>query len=338
MPAVSVLDYFKGDAFSIANMSLAIQKYPYQPTWLDSLKLFKPGPGLTGKVAQLEYGLNSVRLVAASAWGDAMKTVSRDATRKLYPINVPHLTRHDHLLADSLAGVRAFGTGNETQTWDNAVADKQQRHRKDFDLTLDFHKLKLLTTGKILDADGSTVLVDLFTLLGISQSQVFFDLAGTPNIKGTMRTVHRAMANALGNEPMRGIIALCSDTFFDTLLNLAEIKTAFAAWQGSAQMLQNQQVDEFTYAGVRWKNITGSIGGSAIVAANECALIPDADIWYEDYAPADTIETVNTLGQPFYSWMTEMEDSRGMNMYFQCNPIHLCSHPGAIFRGRASAS
>lgn len=337
MPA-NVLDYFKSDAFSIANMSVAMQRYPYRPTKIQGMNLFKPGPGLTGKTAQLEYGINSVKLVAASAWGDAMKTVSRDATRKLYPINVPHLTRHDSLLAESIMGVRSFGTGAETEAWDRAVAAKLERHRGDFDLTLEYHRLKLMTTGKVYDADGSTVLVDLFTLLGVSQTNVFFGLGESGNVKAIMRAAQRQMQLALGNIPLQGIVALCSDSFFDELINLAEVKNAMAAWQGTAMFGAGQQMDEFTYAGVRWINITGSIGGEAYVAADECSLVPIADVWQVDYAPADTIETVNTLGQPFYSWMTTMEDSRGMNMYFQCNPIHLCTVPGAIFRGRGSAS
>lgn len=336
--AQNVLDYFAGNNFSIANLTAAIQRFPYTPTMTGKLINWTKGPGLTTKVAQLEYGYNSQKLVHSVTWGAPASTVGRVSSRKTMPVNVPHLFRHDTLLADSLSGIRAFGKTSETEVWDDKLAECQQMHRTDMELTWDYMRLKLMTNGIILDADGSTELLDLFDLLGLTQITVYFDLAGTPNIKETLRQAMRDMQTALGSIPMGPVTVLCGDQFFDTLCQLEEITTAWT--YGAPQNLVNQQVNEFTYAGTRFLNLTGSFGGQAYIPTNECRIVAtSAPVWSYDYAPADTPETVNTIGQEMYNWMTPMEDRRGMNMYFQSNPIFLNTVPrGSIVKGSAAAS
>jgi hypothetical protein len=50
------------------------------------------------------------------------------------------------------------------------------------------------------------------------------------------------------------------------------------------------------------------------------------------FAPADYIETVNTLGLPYYAKQEIMPFGKGVALEAQSNPIHLPTRPAAIVR------
>jgi hypothetical protein len=70
------------------------------------------------------------------------------------------------------------------------------------------------------------------------------------------------------------------------------------------------------------------------VNADQAQLVPEGvpELFKSAFAPADYMETVNTLGIPYYSKLETMPFGKGVAGEAQSNPLHLCTRPLAIIR------
>jgi hypothetical protein len=50
------------------------------------------------------------------------------------------------------------------------------------------------------------------------------------------------------------------------------------------------------------------------------------------FAPADFIETVNTLGLELYAKQEERKFGRGIDLHAQSNPLPICYRPGVLVK------
>ena len=50
------------------------------------------------------------------------------------------------------------------------------------------------------------------------------------------------------------------------------------------------------------------------------------------YGPGDYVETVNTIGLPYYAKQWAMETGKGVYLESQTNPLHLCTRPNAVIK------
>jgi hypothetical protein len=66
-------------------------------------------------------------------------------------------------------------------------------------------------------------------------------------------------------------------------------------------------------------------------AASWCEGVPD--LFITRFAPADYVETVNTIGLPRYAKQIPMRNGKGIELEVQTNPINLCTQPGVLLKG-----
>ena len=52
------------------------------------------------------------------------------------------------------------------------------------------------------------------------------------------------------------------------------------------------------------------------------------------YAPADYVETVNTMGQRLYAKQYEMPNGKGVNLDVQMNNLEYCTRPKVLIKGK----
>jgi hypothetical protein len=94
------------------------------------------------------------------------------------------------------------------------------------EVTLEHHRVGAIK-GQILDADGSTVLYNLFTEFGVEQQALHIALSNAAaNVRQKAVAIQRLIENELGGEPVTGYRAFCGDDFFDGLLEHAKVKGA----------------------------------------------------------------------------------------------------------------
>jgi hypothetical protein len=54
------------------------------------------------------------------------------------------------------------------------------------------------------------------------------------------------------------------------------------------------------------------------------------------YAPADYIETVNTIGLPRYAKQYPMPNDKGISLEMQMNALNYCTRPRVLIKGKTT--
>jgi hypothetical protein len=217
-----MLDIFHQDPFTSIQLTAAIEKVPYQPVGLGELNVFDTMPIRT-KALAVEERTGKLSLIQTSARG-APPVERTTEKRTMRYFEVPRIAKEDTVTADELQSIRAFGTESELMQVQSEVARRLNGPTgilRDIEMTWENMRLGAVQ-GKLVDADGTTVLYNWFDEFQISQpSEVAFSLsAGTANslrpiINGIVRGMARASMGAF--TPSTKVYALCADDFYDAL-------------------------------------------------------------------------------------------------------------------------
>lgn len=326
-----MLDIFNNDAFSVTNLSLAIQDLPYVPGQISSAGIFSE-EGIYSTTFSLESRGTTVGLVSNQPRGSASGKIQVNDKAKLIPFMTTHLPQRWEILADEVLGKRAFGSESELEMAQTLVNRKIEKCLRDHALTIEFQRLGALR-GQVLDADGTTVLLDLFTTFGITQSTLSFALgtAGT-DVNNKCVQAARLLESKLGGIGYRGLRAYVNSSFYDKFTTHASVKEAFSLWNTNTNFLQTDNRRGFVFGGIEWIEYRGLDPVS--IATDEAYLVPLGvpDLAKTFYAPANYMETVGTTGLPYYAKMEPMDFNKGMEGEFQSNPLSIVTRPQAIIK------
>lgn len=317
------------DLFTLASLTESINQIPALPTKIGNSKLFTPKPISTTQV-MIDEKQGKLSLVANTSRRDAGAPAA-SATRKARSFTTTHLPQRGTLLAEDYQGVRGFGAESEADPIAKVLIDRLQELRNNVDATREYHKICAIR-GQILDADG-TVIENLYTGFGVSQETVNLSLASNtaPNTK--IREAMRKSEKVLGAMLVNGFRAYCSPDFFDALVENAAVKAAYANWQAAQDRLAGDMRSGFTHAGVEWIEYAAQIGDKKFVPDGEAYLFPVAQgIFIEALAPANYLETINTLGKEYYAKAQPLPFDKGYDLEAQSNPLALNLLPAATIK------
>lgn len=329
------LDIFNDDAFSVQSMTKAINETPHQPMAIGELGLFSE-EGITTTNLSIEKRGTTLTLIPQAERGSPGRPESNDKS-SLIPIRTVHLPQSGAVIADEVQNVRAFGTESELETVQNVVNRKLTKMRRNIDATLEWQRIGAIK-GQVLDADGSTVILDLLTAFGVAQTTHAMVL-GTDATKVKLKIVEatRKVELALGGIMHRGMVAFCGAGFFDKLVGHPAVEKAYDRYlesQFARTSQRNQEGNDpgFPFVGVQWREYKGSVSGQAFVPDQEAFLVPlgIADLFVTHFAPADYMETVNTVGLPYYAKQELMRMGKGVELEAQSNPISICTRPNVV--------
>ncbi|WP_349569399.1 major capsid protein [Azotobacter salinestris] len=325
------LDIFNDDAFSVASLTAAINEQPHQPGRIGSLGLFQE-EGVTTTTVTVEYNQGGLSLVPVGERGKPVSPQERDS-RKIRSFTVPHLKRNDTVLADAIQNLRAFGTESDVESVQNVVNQRLVRMNRDLDSTIEFHRVGAIK-GKVLDADGQSVIYDLYDEFGIAQQVVSLALAnGSTNVRNKILEAVRASEDQLGAVAVSGYRIFFGRTLFDAFTGHAKVEAAWERWN-EGEMLRNDPRGGFLFGGAFCEQYRGKVGSQAFIEDDAAYLVPEgvADLFITRFAPADYTETANTMGLPKYAKQELLRMGRGVEVEAQSNPLNLCTRPGAIIK------
>lgn len=329
-----VLDVFKSDAFSTLSLTEAINKAPYKPARIGELGLFSEKGIRTTSVAieEKDGQLSLIPVSPRGAPGDALG----NKKRTLRTLAVPHLLRRGSVMADEIQGIRAFGSETELEAIQDIVDGKLAELRAMHEVTLEHLRIGAIK-GQILDADGVTVIYNLFTEFGVAQqTKNFVFSVGTTDIRAACIGVARNIEDALGAAVYTGIRAFCSAEWFDALVGHAEVKETFKYQEGQTNREDLRR--GFRFGGIVFEEYRGSVDGVAFIPANEGYAFPEGvmtekgPLFSTAFAPADYVETVNTFGLPIYAKQEAMKFDKGIEIESQSNPLPLCLRPRSVVK------
>ena len=338
-----MLDIFNNDAFSVTSLTDAINELKYKPGRIGEMGLFA-GSGVDTTTIAIEKKGDILTIVPPTPRGAPGTTIAKEK-RDMRSLIIPHFEINDAVYAEEVQGVRAFGTDRQLETVMMKVGQRQQTHVINFAVTEEHARLGAIK-GIVTYADGSTL--NLFTEFGVTQeSEIAFAL-GAPNpVDGDLRkkcaAIVRKMSDILGGVPFNGIHAFVGDDFFDALLSHPEVRETFKGWS-EAQILREGYIGPnrssygiFEFGGIVWENYRGGvIDGKTFIESDKANFFPTGvpGLFKTAFAPADYIDTVNTIGQRLYTKQYRMQNDKGIHLDTQMNALQYCTRPKVLLRGK----
>ena len=336
MPA---LDVFQSNAFSMVSLTDAINKVPFLPGRIGQLGLFRE-QGVATTSVLIEEKEGSLTLVETTARG-APAVQNAHNKRKARALTVPHIALEDTILADEVQDLRAFGSESQLEGVQQVVNDRLEDMARKLDATLEHLRIGAIK-GQILDADGATVLYDLFQEFGVAPpAEIDFDLdANSPAagvVKKKCHDVKRKIEDELGATPYDHIHAICGSAFFDDLIAHAEVAAAYERYLDGLFLRQGQARGSFEYAGIVFEEYRGRAGSVDFTDTDKAHFFPVGvpGLFRQYNAPADFVETVNTIGLPRYAKQApDTQFNRWVTLHTQSNPLPLCTRPRVLMKAK----
>jgi hypothetical protein len=333
------LDIFSNNAFSVISLTDAVNKMPFVPGRIGQLGLFEE-KGVSTTSIMIEEKEGSLTLIETSQRGGPAQQ-NKHNKRKARSLAIPHIALEDTIQADEIQNVRSFGSEAQLEGVQSVVNSRLGEIMPKHDATLEHLRIGAIK-GQILDADGVTVLYDLFTEFGVSQiAEVDFDLDNATPAKGAVRKkchdVIRKIEDELGSAPYTYVHAMCSAEFFDDLVSHPEVEEAYRRFQESAFLRAGLARKSFEYAGITFEEYRGKVGGVDFIPANKAHFFPVGvpGLFKQYNAPADFVETANTIGLPRYAKQAiDQEFGRWVKLHTQSNPLPICTRPKVLIKGK----
>ena len=265
----------------------------------------------------------------------------RGSTRNTRVLQAAHLPLADTVLPDDIQDVRGFGT-TEPMTMESLINEKMQDLKNSITMTAEFHRLGAIQ-GIIYDADGKTILHDLFDVFGVKQKKL--DLVFPSNqtkfnpIQKVILDAKRHAEEKLGGTPATRFEAIVGSEFYDMLTSHQLVRTAHELWAANLANFGDNDYRRrgFTYCGVTFIEASEVVAGRQMVKPREAHFYPVGLNVFEQYsAPANWAETANTYGLEFYARMDPKPRGRGYDLEVQSNPLTICTYPEALVTLTAS--
>lgn len=320
--------------FSVTEMTEAINKLPLMPLRL--APLFVPRSVRTVDVA-LDIKKGRIVLVEhQDRAAQAQSIAGRGDKRSVKILQTAHLPQSDVVKPDDIQDVRAFGSA-EPITAATVINDKLQNLNNNLEMTLEFHRLGAVR-GVIVDADGTTVLHNLYDVFGCTKNTqtITFPASETvkenPILKGILAALRKLEAG-MGGVPYQRVECLVGADFYDALTGHKLVRDLYNGWlERQSQFGDNDwRRRGFTYGGVTFYEASEVVGGRTLVEAGKGHLYPVGAGIYSHYsAPANWSETVNTYGLPKYARIDPIPNGRGHQIEAQANPLTICNFPEAL--------
>ena len=330
------IDPFAADGYSVSELTDAINILPNQYNRIERERIFNE-KGVSTRSIMVEEKNGVLTLLTSKpvgSPGDQNKT----GKRTVRTFTIPHFPLDDVILPDEYVGLRAFGSMTEMEQLNTIINDHLQTMKNKHDITREFLKMCAIK-GVILDGDGSTI-YNLFTEFGITQKTVDFALdTDTTEVLAKCFEVLRHMEDNLLGEVMTGCACWTDSTFFDALVTHPVVEDAYKYHSEASNRLGGDTRRWFTFGGITFSEYRASVANAAgsttsFIGAGEAYCFPlgtmDTFTIYD--APADFLETANTIGRPYYAKMEPRKFNRGLDMHTQTNPLPLCKRPGLLVK------
>ena len=319
-------------AFSVTALTATINEIESVPSQLTKMGIFEE-QGITTTTFQIEKEADTLSLVPSSVRG-ASGMVVQGNKRQLIPFATLHLPERATITADEVLGVRAFGKTTEMQTIQGVIRQRLVKMKQQIDATMEWQKIGAIK-GSIKDADGVTELLNIYTAFGVDKpDDISFGLtSANTELRGKCLTLLDTIDDNLKGARFSGVNVLCGRDFWEALITHAKVKETYLQTQAAAALRGNPN-EALDFGGVHFERYRGKVAGQSFIGANEAFAIPTgvAGMFISRFAPADYMETVNTIGYPYYAKQELMPFGKGVMLECQSNPIHLCTRPRAVIR------
>lgn len=338
-----VTDVFKQNAWGLIEVQEDIvEKVEFKPQLLGSLGIFEPIYSRSRAIAIVERN-RTLSMIPTSADGAPPKELVPEGSNvRLFQTS--RLAEGSTILASELAGVAALPFDVQTKEMAQEVTDRFGQIIDDLELTWEHMRFGAVQ-GKVLDADGTTVLVDWYAEWGISEpAEVNFELnVDTTDVRKKCRDIKRTMMKAAKGvwTPTTKVYALVGDTFFDLLVNHPQIKETKLGTERAPELENIEGYSAIVIEGIVFINYRGTDDGSRIAIGTEKARffpVGARGAFKVGWGPANEFKPyLNRRGQPYVGMV--LSDTSGRDAWDRPEvysyPLFSATRPEMLLRAKA---
>lgn len=337
------MNIFDHAAFRTAELNeKVIERVDYKPELLGQLGIFEPiySRSRTILIANTDRGL---QLIPTSETGAPPEELKLEGT-KLRPFQTTRLAKGSTIYAESLQGVMALPFSDQVKEIGKEIADRTQRITDDLELTWEHMRLGAIT-GKVYDADGTTLINDWYAQWGMAEpSEINFDLG---NASGDLRKKFRDLKREM-QKKAKGvwttrtrIYGLAGDEFFDGVINHPQYKETRLNNNRSSELEDIPGYSSLTFEGVTLINYRGTDDGTTMaIDTNKVKFFPVGarGAFQVGWAPAEFFPYVNQRGRSKYMLMLkDLHRDAWRRPELYSYPLFICTRPEMLLRGKKSA-
>jgi hypothetical protein len=323
---------FDAGGYSLAELTQAINILPNLYTRLGQIGLFR-FEGVSQRSVIIEQYEGVLNLLPSVPLGGPATVGTREG-RSMRSFALPWIPHDDVILPADIQGQPALGVFDGADPLVEVMNRKLTLMRRKHAQTREYMEMNALR-GIVKDGAGTT-LYNYFTEFGLSQQSVDFVLgtAGT-QVQAKIREVLRKIEVELKGETMSGVLALVSPEFFDKLIGNTSVEDAYKYFSSTgAQPLREDTRRRFPFAGIVFEEynatVTLSTGSTeTLVPAGEGIAFPmgTLDTFVTYGAPANLIETVNTIGLPMYARQLARPDGSAIEVKTEASILPVTKRP-----------
>lgn len=332
---------FDAGGYSLAEMTQAINILPNIYTRLGQMGLFR-FEGITQRSVIIKQAEGVLNLLPTVPLGGPATVANRDV-KSMRSFTIPWIPHDDVITPQDVQGVRGFGVADAADPLATVMERKITRMRAKHAQTREYMEINALK-GIVKDGSGST-LYDYFDEFGLTRQSVDFVLgtAGT-NVQAKIRDALRKVETELKGETMYGVLALVSPEFFDKLIGHVKVEESYKYFSSTgAQPLREDTRRKFPFAGIMFEEynatVTLSTGATeTLIPAGEGIAFPlgTMDTFVTYGAPANLIETVNTMGLPMYARQIARNDGSAIDVKTEASILPVNKRPRLAVRIHSS--
>lgn len=337
-----VTDIFQQNAWGVIEFhEEVVEKVDHKPQMLGSLGLFEPIYSRSRTIAVANKD-RTLSLIPTSENGSPPEQLV-PAGSKVRKFDAVRLAKGSTVYAIEMAGVLALPFDQQTKEITQEVTERTAQIIDDLELTWEHMRFGAIQ-GRVVDADGTTVLIDWYQEWGIDEpDEIDFALdEPTTDVRKICRDVKRKMQKAAKGiwTPTTRVAALCGDGFFDALVNHAQIKETKLGTE-KAPMLENiEGYSAIEIEGITFINYRGTDDDSTIaIGSAKVRFFPVGarGAFKVGWAPASEFKPyVNQRGREYYGLI--LEDKSGRDEWdaveIYSYPLFIATRPEMLLRGK----
>jgi hypothetical protein len=328
------IDIFRGRPFHATELSEHYATMPYAPTRVQEMGLFtEKGHRTTSFYIERS---NGVVLLLPYEDPDGPDTAFDGKKREKFDFNVGHFTAKRTIKAREIQDMIATGSESELFQAQDYTNEKLEEMLPSHETTLEYQKVGAIC-GRIVNPKDASVVYDLYSLFGIGEPTVEFDLdVPTTDVKAKATAAVRLVEAGLGMYRPRTIRAFCGPTFYDAFVGHASVKDAFDRWQDGAFKRDDLRFSGFAFGGIIWEEYR-SLAGTPFLGNSECRIFPEGipGQFLTGFGPMNHMEYVNKRGLRRYASIHELPHGRGVEVLTESDPMSINCRPESSVKGNA---
>jgi hypothetical protein len=276
-----------------------------------------------------------VALPSDKSYSDRGDNFDARETSRTHLFKIPSFGIQTHIRPQDALRSRVAGTKDTLDSMDRLVANDIRDIRRSFALLQEKALAHLITTGTSYVPNGSAPVTDFYTeyagTSAAARPTVDFKLSDATKYPAEVGEDARALINEnlLDGQTVSGYVALCGRNFFRDRIHHPKEEQARVdrtdMWGQDPLLkrLANFQKQYRMYVGaddIVYIQYDAKIGGVDLINTNEAYIMPAGveGMFARRFAPAETMQYVNTIALPEYAWRSDNEFN-GTHIMYESN-------------------